>query len=571
MNRKNSDLETWDIDHIWHPFTPMQQYAAERPLIIERAEGCLLFDLDGRQYIDGVASLWCNVHGHRVPELDLAVQEQLGRVAHSTLLGASNIPAIELARKLVTLAPPGLTRVFFSDDGATAVEAALKIAFQYWQQRDDPRPRKTRFLTPMGAYHGDTVGSVSLGRVDRFHAGLDPLLFPTIRAPEPYCYRCPLGLERARCNVDCALALEDLVRRHHDELAAVVIEPLVQGAAGMIVAPEGYLRRARAITREYDVLLIADEVAVGIGRTGTMFACEQEQVAPDLLCVAKGLTSGYLPLAATLTTEPIFRAFLGRPEEGKTFYHGHTYTGNPLGAAVALANLALFESRHLLAALPAKIALIQRHLERIAELPHVGDVRQKGMMAGIELVEDQATKRPFPREALMGRAVCTHARGLGALLRPLGDVVVIMPPLAIELALLDELCDIVFRSISEVCSAYGAAPRAPAEAAVSVSTGKPGLKPDRLVVVRDGLVKIALPLPGDSAVVMGEGVPGHEPDRLVVVGDGLVGFVLCLPRCAPVYVRPDEPGSIRIASPKSAMALSKSPFAFQAPPRSSLR
>jgi adenosylmethionine-8-amino-7-oxononanoate aminotransferase len=455
MDSTRDELETWDREHVWHPFTPMQQYAAERPLIIERAEGCLLYDLDGRSYIDGVASLWCNVHGHRVPELDEAVREQLDRVAHSTLLGPSNLPAIALARKLVTLAPPGLNRVFFSDDGATAVEAALKIAFQYWRQRAQPRPGKTKFLTPMGAYHGDTVGSVSLGRSEPFHAGLAPLLFPTLRAPAPYCYRCPLGLERRSCQIDCIAALEDLVRRHHEELAAVVIEPLVQGAAGIIVAPEGYLKRAREVTREHDVLLIADEVAVGIGRTGTMFACEQEQVVPDILCVAKGLTGGYLPLAATLTTDAIFEAFLGRPEERKTFYHGHTYTGNPLGAAVALANLRLFETRGLLATLPAKIALLQSHLERMAALPHVGEVRQKGLMAGVELVADRSTKQPFPAAALMGRSVCTHARGLGALLRPLGDVVVIMPPLAIELPLLEELCSIVTRAITEVCGADG--------------------------------------------------------------------------------------------------------------------
>jgi adenosylmethionine-8-amino-7-oxononanoate aminotransferase len=450
MEPNRADLEKWDREHVWHPFTPMQQYAAEQPLIIERAEGCLLYDLDGKAYIDGVSSLWCNVHGHRVPELDQAVRAQLDRVAHSTLLGLANVPSIELARKLVTLAPPGLNRVFFSDDGATAVEAALKMAFQYWRQRDDPRPGKTKFLTPMGAYHGDTVGSVSLGHSEPFHAGLTPLLFPTLRAPAPYCYHCPLGLERRSCHLDCIEALEDLVRRHHHELAAVVIEPLVQGAAGIIVAPEGYLRRAREVTRAHDVLLIADEVAVGVGRTGTMFACEQEQVAPDILCVAKGLTGGYLPLAATLTTDAIYNAFLGRPEERKTFYHGHTYTGNPLGAAVALANLRLFESRGLLAALPARIELLHRHLERIETLPHVGDVRQKGLMAGIELVADRTTKRPFPVAALMGRAVCRHARALGAVIRPLGDVVVIMPPLGIELGMLEELCEIVYQSIVEV-------------------------------------------------------------------------------------------------------------------------
>ena len=265
-------LEQWDRDHVWHPFTPMQDYAAEAPLIIARAHGCFLVDLDGREYLDGVSSLWCNVHGHRVPEIDAAVREQLDAVAHSTLLGLSNVPAIRLARRLVELAPSGLNHVFYSDDGATAVEVALKMAFQYWRQRPDPRPGKTKFLALQGAYHGDTLGDVSIGDLARFHHLFAALLFPTLRAPNPYCYRCPLGLERARCRIDCADALAELVREHADELAAVVVEPLVQGAAGMIVAPEGYLQRVREVTRKHDVLLIADEVAVGFGRTGTIFA-----------------------------------------------------------------------------------------------------------------------------------------------------------------------------------------------------------------------------------------------------------------------------------------------------------
>jgi adenosylmethionine-8-amino-7-oxononanoate aminotransferase len=455
MDVTRAQLEQWDRDHLWHPFTPMPLEPGEPPLIIERAEGCMLIDLDGIRYIDGVSSLWCNVHGHRVPELDAAIRRQLDQVAHSTLLGLSNVPAIRLARKLVELAPPGLTRVFFSDDGATAVEIALKMAFQYWRQRPDPRPCKTKYLALDGAYHGDTLGDVSVGGVERFHALFAPLLFPTIRAPSPYCYRCPLGLERRTCQIDCVEVLEDLVERHHEELAAVVIEPLVQGAAGMIVAPEGYLRRVRAATRRYDVLLIADEVAVGFGRTGTLFACEQEQVTPDFLCLAKGLTGGYLPLAATLTTEEICSAFRGRPEEGKTFYHGHTYTGNPLGAAVALANLELLEDRRLLSTLPAKVELLRRHLARMAELPWVGDVRQKGLMAGVELVSGKASKRPFDPARRMGAAVCRRAREHGALMRPLGDVLVILPPLAIDLPLLDRLCDIVYQSLEETCSAAG--------------------------------------------------------------------------------------------------------------------
>lgn len=447
MHASIDNIEHWDRDHVWHPFTPMQVYAGERPLVIVRGEGCILIDQDGKRYIDGVSSLWCNVHGHRVPQLDAAIREQLDAIAHSTLLGATNIPAAKLARKLAQLAPPGLTHVFFSDDGATAVEIALKMAFQYWQQRSDPRPGKTRYLALTNAYHGDTLGDVSVGGVERFHAMFRPLLFETLRAPSPYCYRCPLGLERKSCKIDCAEELVRLVETHHEELAAVVMEPLVQGAAGMIVAPDGYLRRVREVTRKHDVLLIADEVAVGFGRTGTLFACEQEQVVPDFLCLAKGLTGGYLPLAATLANDEVFAAFLG---DGKTFFHGHTYTGNPLGAAVALANLELIETSGLLRGLPAKIDQLASALHRIEQLPGVGNVRQRGMIAGIELVADRATRRPFSREEQIGARVCQCARKLGALLRPLGDVLVLMPPLAIEAPMLAELCDIVEASIRDV-------------------------------------------------------------------------------------------------------------------------
>jgi adenosylmethionine-8-amino-7-oxononanoate aminotransferase len=447
---EREQLEAWDREHVWHPFTPMQAYAAERPLIIERAEGCFLIDLDGRAYLDGVSSLWCNVHGHRVPELDRAVREQLDAVAHSTLLGVSNVPAIRLARRLAGLAPPGLRRVFFSDDGATAVEVALKMAFQFWRQTDPPRPHRTQFLALEAAYHGDTLGDVSVGDLGRFHHLFRPLLFPALRAPSPYCYRCPLGLERATCRIDCVAALEGLVREHADTLAAVVVEPLVQGAAGMITAPEGYLRRVREVTRRHDVLLIADEVAVGFGRTGTVFACEQEGVVPDFLCVAKGLTGGYLPLAATLTTDRVYGAFLGPPEAGRTFYHGHTYTGNPLGAATALASLDLLTGPAGLAALPAKVERLARHLDRLRGLPVVGEVRQRGLMAGVELVRDRRSRERFPPERRTGARVCRLAREQGVLLRPLGDVVVVMPPLAIEASLMDRLGDVLYNSVSAV-------------------------------------------------------------------------------------------------------------------------
>ena len=442
-------LEQWDRDHVWHPFTPMQSYAAEPPLIIERGHGCFLVDIDGREYLDGVSSLWCNVHGHCQPELDDAIRRQLQQVAHCTLLGQANVPSILLARKLVELAPPGLTRVFYSDDGATAVEVALKMAFQYWRQCAQPRPEKTRYLALHGAYHGDTLGDVSVGDIGRFHELFAPLLFSTVRAPNHHCYRCPLGLERSSCRIDCADVLANLVREHADSLAAVVIEPLLQGAAGMIPAPAGYLKQLREVTRETGVLLIADEVAVGFGRTGRMFACSQEEVTPDFLCLAKGLTGGYLPLAATLTTDEVYGAFLGRAEEGKTFFHGHTYTGNQLGAAVALANLELLENS-VLPSLPDKIERLRRHLERMKELPWVGDVRQQGLMAGVELVQDQASKRGFPSAWRVGQRVCRQLREHGVLLRPLGDVIVLMPPLAIDLSLLDRLGDVLYNVLQHL-------------------------------------------------------------------------------------------------------------------------
>lgn len=443
-------LEQWDRDHVWHPFTAMQEYAQQQPTIIASARGCFLTDLDGREYLDGVSSLWCNVHGHHVPELDDALRRQLDAVAHSTLLGLSNIPAILLARRLVEVAPPGLSRVFYSDDGATAVEVALKMAFQYWRQCPQPRPEKTRYLALHRAYHGDTLGDVSVGDLARFHHLFAPLLFPSVRAPSPYCYRCPLGLERSTCQIACVEELARLVRENADTLAAVVIEPVVQAAAGMITAPEGYLRRVREITRKHDVLLIADEVAVGFGRTGSLFACSAEGVSPDFLCLAKGLTGGYLPLAATLTTETIYQAFLGPAEAGRTFYHGHTYTGNPLGAAVALASLDRLLGPEGLPLVSAKIERLSRQLQRLQEIPIVGDVRQKGLLAGIELVQDRQSRQSFAPDKRMGQRVCREARQRGVFLRPLGDVIVVMPPLAIDLSLLDWLGDVLYNSVKAV-------------------------------------------------------------------------------------------------------------------------
>jgi adenosylmethionine---8-amino-7-oxononanoate aminotransferase len=425
------DLAGADRAHLWHPFTQQRGWAQEPPLVVERAEGTDLIDVDGRRYIDGVSSLWCNVHGHRHPRIDAAVRAQLERVAHSTLLGLTHRPAIELASRLVALAPPGLTRVFYSDSGSTATEIALKMAFQFWKQRGDER---RRFVALRMAYHGDTIGSVSVGGIELFHSLYRPLLFDTLKAE-------PGDLPH----------MERLLREHQGDVAAVIMEPLVQGAAGMLVHPDGYLRAVRDLCDHHDVLLILDEVATGFGRTGRMFACEHEHVSPDLLCLAKGMTGGYLPLAATLTSERVYEGFLGEFEEFRTFFHGHTYTGNPLACAAALATLDVFRDEHTLDRLGPKIELLARLLQPLAAHPAVREVRRRGFMVGIELDE-------FPLELRMGHRVTLEACRRGAIVRPLGDVVVLMPPLAISEADLRRLVAITAEAVDAASAA--AVPRA---------------------------------------------------------------------------------------------------------------
>ncbi len=389
------DLVRWDRETVWHAFTQMAEY---EPLIIERAEGCTLFDIDRRELLDGVSSLWCNVHGHRHPHIDAAVREQLERVAHVTNLGQSNPTTICLAKRLTEIAPAGLRHVFFSDSGATSVEVALKMAFQYWQQCDRPRPQKKKYAALSLAYHGDTIGSVSVGGISHFHEIFGPLLFDVVRLPAPDMYRLPAGVTAATACEHYLSRAREIFQQHHEELAAVIVEPLVQGAAGMVTHPPGFLRGMRELTREFDILLMADEVATGFGRTGRMFACEHEDVSPDLICLAKGLTGGYLPMAATLASSEVYNAFLGDFAESRTFFHGHTYGGNPLAAAAAMASLDVFEMEQTLENLPPKIERLAHHLARLASHPHVGDVRQCGMMAGIELVQNRQTKEPFPTE-----------------------------------------------------------------------------------------------------------------------------------------------------------------------------
>lgn len=493
----SSHLHALDRAHVWHPFTPMKQWCENEQLIIERAEGFELIDTQGRRYIDGVSSLWCNVHGHRVPEIDQAIREQLDKVAHSTLLGLGNEPSVLLAAELVRRAPRAmkdgaptsgpitggpLNKVFYSDAGATAVEAALKMAVGYWHHRG--QSQRKSFIALGGAYHGDTVGSMSVGFSDLFHRAFATMVFPVHWSPAPDALRAPAAVGRllremkldlcAECGStgECGLKpwpsecvtfnaalsrhclneLESILRSHSAQTAAIVIEPVMQGAAGMIAQPAGFLRNVADLARKHGVLLIADEVATGFGRTGAMFACELEGVCPDILCVAKGLTAGYLPVAATLTTDEIYNAFTGELADRRTFYHGHTFTGNPLGCAAALANLRLFDRRNLVAHARASAEIIRRRLGDMKDprkLPHVVDIRQRGLMVGIELAKDRQTREPFDFSRTIGARMCLAMRPKGLIIRPLGSVLVLMPAPAMDHATLDRMLDIVIETVAE--------------------------------------------------------------------------------------------------------------------------
>jgi adenosylmethionine---8-amino-7-oxononanoate aminotransferase len=497
MNEETENLKAWDRRHVWHGFTQMAEY---RPLVISRAEGCFLTDIDGREFLDGVSSLWCNVHGHNHPRLNAALHRQIDLVSHVTSLGMSCDTTVRFAHQLAQILPAGLERIFFSDSGSTAVEVAVKMALQYWQQRPDSRPRKTRYAAFDLAYHGDTVTGVSLGGISRFHEIFRPLLFQPVRLPVPLpqqaCgtvrndsqqktidsrpessgthpagmvmehhgpqYWCGWRPARARA-VGCPVAyssdelasvcastlreIESLFREHHEELAAVVVEPLLQGAGGMLLHPPGFLRGLSQLATQYDILMVFDEVAVGMGRTGKMFACEHEGVIPDFLCLAKGISGGYLPLAVTATHAEIWSAFQGAFSESKTFFHGHTYGGNALACAVGLESLKIFSEENTLSNMQAAMERLKFHLGEIAKLPGVGEVRQIGLIGAVELVRDQQTCEVPRWEERYGQRVCDHALQHGVWLRPLGNVVVIMPPLTISAEQIDRICHAISEGI----------------------------------------------------------------------------------------------------------------------------
>lgn len=448
---RDKQLIDWDKKYVWHPFTQMQDWLREEPLVIDRAKGCFLVDTEGNSYIDGVSSLWVNVHGHGKKEIDTAIKAQVNRVSHSTLLGLSNTPAIELAKELVDIAPDGLDKVFYSDNGSTSVEVAIKIAYQFW--RNTGHETKKNIVHLANSYHGDTLGSVSVGGIDLFGEVYRDITFKTIKVHFPDFYRTPRNKIYPAYTEECLKKIEELFKKRSKSIAAFVIEPLVQGAAGMIVWPQGVLKRIRVLCARYNILLIADEVATGFGRTGKMFACNHERVVPDFLCLAKGLTGGYLPLAATLTTRRIFDGFLFDYKEKKTFFHGHTFTGNPLCCAAALANIRVFKKEQTLKRIQPKISFLGIRLKAFYNLKHVGDIRQKGLMVGIELVKNKATKEPYQWDERIGVKVCQDLKAHGVILRPLGNVIVLMPPLAITMNQLSKLLDVIYPAINKVTRA----------------------------------------------------------------------------------------------------------------------
>ncbi len=450
---RTRELRELDQRALWHPFTQMSDWMDGHPVVIERGEGNYLIDTEGNRYLDGVSSLWVNLHGHDHPILRARIHEQLDRIAHSTLLGLAGVPSIELAQKLVAIAPPGLTRVFFSDNGSTAVEVALKLAFQYWQQKSEATRVRTRFVALRDAYHGDTLGAVAVGGIERFHEAFRPLVFDVLRAQNAYCYRCPYGLAQPSCGIHCLESLEGILARHGHEVAGVVVEPLVQAAAGMLLLPDGWLRRVRELCDRHGTLLIVDEVATGFGRTGRMFACEHESVSPDILAIAKGMTGGFLPLAATLASEEIFAGFLAPAHSSRQFFHGHSYSGNALGCAAALANLEIFETEDVLGRVAISSARLAERLEELRLRACVGDIRLRGLIAGVELVRDRATRTAFDPRDRVGHLVCLGMRKHGIILRPLGDTVVIMPPLSTTLAEIDAIVDALSACLRDVTGA----------------------------------------------------------------------------------------------------------------------
>lgn len=442
------ELVEKDIKYVWHPFTQMKDYESDEPIIIERGKGVYLWDAKGNKYIDGISSWWVNTLGHSNDRINEAIKAQLEKIEHVLLAGFSHQPAIEVAEKLVNLMPKELTRVFYSDNGSTAVEVALKMSYQYWVQKG--QPQKNKFIALKNSYHGDTIGSVSVSGVDLFHQVYKPLLFDVYQAESPYCYRCPMGKDKATCSIDCLNSMENILKEHKDEIAAVIVEPLVQGAGGFIVYPVEYLKKVRELCDRYDVILVDDEVAMGFGRTGKMFAFEHAGIVPDIVCMSKGITGGYMPFAASVVSEKIFQAFYDDYDKIKTFYHGHSFTGNPIAASAALENLKIYEEDNIIDSIQPRVEQLKQGLDKFKGLPYVGDVRHIGMIGVIEVVKDSSTKELFPFEERITMKFYKEALKRGAIIRPIGNIIYLMPPLIITEEELKTLIDIAFEAYKTV-------------------------------------------------------------------------------------------------------------------------
>lgn len=452
MKSKKSPKEIIEADkkHVWHPFTQMKEYNEREPIILTKGKGVYLFDIDGDKYIDAISSWWVNTLGHSNKRLNKALYKQSNTLEHAIFANFTHPWGVELAEKLVELHNNSLTKVFYSDNGSTAVEVALKMAYQYWLQSGFEN--KSKFIALKNSYHGDTIGSVSVGGVDLYHKIFKPLLFEVYQAESPYCYRCPMNKDKNTCDTECICSIEELLKQHSDEIAGIIIEPLVQAAGGMIIYPKEYLIKLRALCDKYNVLLIDDEVATGFGRTGKIFAYKHTNIVPDIVCLSKAITAGYMPLAVTMTNKKIFSAFWDDWDKFKTFFHGHSYTANPLSIAVAIENLKILQENKILEKNVEKIARIEKGLEKFKTLEHVGDVRQIGMIAAIELVKDKLTKEKFDYKLKTATRICDYALKKGVLIRPLGDVIYFMPPYVINNKEIDTMIDVTFEAIKAITS-----------------------------------------------------------------------------------------------------------------------
>lgn len=424
-------LEDKDLQYIWHPCSQMKDYEELPPIVIDHGKGIFLYDIYGNEYLDVVSSWWCNLLGHCHPVINQSIKDQLDQLEHVIFANFSHRPAIELCEQLSEVIPEGLTKFNFSDNGSASVECALKMAFQYQYQTG--HPEKKRFFCLSDGYHGETIGALSVGTLDLYAQIYQPMLIDTIRIPAPDCYRCPYGQCRDCCQAECFKHAEDAFAQYAHECCAMIVEPLLQGSAGMRMYPPVYLKKLRQLCDHYGVLLIADEIATGFGRTGKMFACDHAGISPDLMCISKGLTGGYLPMAITITTQKVFDAFYADYREGKAFLHSHTYSGNPLGCTAALAvQKVLREGRvleHAQRRAPRLTAALNRHF---ADRPYVGEIRHLGLIHAIELVQDKETKTPFDSRLRTGYQIYKIALQHGLLLRPLGDVLYFNPPLVIS-------------------------------------------------------------------------------------------------------------------------------------------